>query len=74
MAVVYIKPGDNVEVCIKRFRKEVDKESILKELKERQFFKKPALKRKIEKNKLEKRIKKNMRKRRRMARSIYQTS
>ena len=63
MAVVYVRPAENIEISIKRFRKEVDKESILKELKERQYFKKPALKRKIEAIKLEKRIKKNQKKR-----------
>jgi small subunit ribosomal protein S21 len=66
LATVDIHDGENIEIAIKRFRKEVEKENILKELKDRQYFHKPALIRKMERLKLEKRLKRKDRKRRRM--------
>ncbi len=59
MAVVYVRASENIEACIRRFKKEVDKERIIKELKERRFYKKPALVRKIESDRLEKRIRRS---------------
>ncbi len=64
MAVVFVKPSDNLEISVRKFRKEVDKQGTLKELKERRFHKKPALVRKQERIKLGKKIKKSMRKKR----------
>ncbi|BBM89124.1 30S ribosomal protein S21 [Spirochaetota bacterium] len=61
MAVVYIRESENIEGSIRRFKKEVDKERIIKELKERRFYKKPALVKKIEATRLEKRIRRNKR-------------
>lgn len=64
MATIYINNSDEpVEVSIKRFRKEVEKENILKELKDRQYYRKPSLIRKQEAIKLEKRKKRRDRKR-----------
>ncbi|MBN8215328.1 MAG: 30S ribosomal protein S21 [Spirochaetes bacterium] len=61
---MYINNSDEpVEVSIKRFRKEVEKENILKELKDRQYYRKPSLIRKQEAIKLEKRKKRRDRKR-----------
>lgn len=64
MATVYINNSDeSIDISIKRFRKEVEKENILKELKDRQYYNKPALQRKLESIKLEKRKKRRDRKR-----------
>ena len=63
MATINIFADDNIEIAIKRFRKEVEKESILKEMKNRQFYKKPSLIRREEKIKLAKRIRRKERKR-----------
>ncbi len=63
MATIYVKEEEHIEISIKRFRKEVEKENILRELKERQYHIKPATKRKIESAKLEKRIKRKEKKR-----------
>ncbi len=64
MATIYINnPEENIEISIKRFRKEVEKESILKELKDRQYYHKPSLIRKFETIRLEKRKKRRDRKR-----------
>lgn len=64
MAAIKIMLGENVELSIKRFRKEVEKENILKELKDRQYYHKPSMIRKEENIKLEKRMKRKNRKRR----------
>lgn len=65
MAVINISSDENVEIAIKRFRKEVERESILKELKDRQFYRKPSLIRREERIRLEKRIKRKEKKRNR---------
>ncbi|HBE03770.1 MAG TPA: 30S ribosomal protein S21 [Spirochaetia bacterium] len=66
MATVNIKENDNIEIAIKKFRKEVEKEGILKVLKDKQFYKKPSLEKKIAKEKSEKRLKRKMRKEKRL--------
>lgn len=63
MATIHISTDEPVEISIKRFRKEVEKENILKELKDRQYYHKPSLVRKEEAIKLEKRKKRRDRKR-----------
>ena len=64
MANVSVGAEENIESAIKRFRKEVEKECILKELKDRQYYKKPSLVKRDEAIKLEKRIKRKERKKR----------
>jgi len=66
LATVNIKENDNIEIAIKKFRKEVEKEGILKVLKDKQFYKKPSLEKKIAKEKSEKRLKRKMRKEKRL--------
>ena len=66
LATINVYKDENVEFSIKRFRKEVEKEAILKEMKDRQYYHKPALVRKEEKVKLEKRVKRKNRKRNNM--------
>lgn len=36
--------NDNLERAIRKFRKEIDKENILREYKDRRYFEKPSLK------------------------------
>ena len=64
MARVKITSAEHIEIAIRKFRKEVDREGILTEAKERQYYRKPALKRKIAATKLAKRIKRNKSKQR----------
>lgn len=66
LATVNIYEGQNPEISLKKFRKEVEKENILKELKDRQYYMKPAKVKKEKRLKLEKRIKRKQRKRKRM--------
>lgn len=42
MAHVRAKKGENIESLIKRFKRAVDNEKILKEYKDRQYFVKPS--------------------------------
>ncbi len=56
-------PDENIEISIKRFRKEVEREGILKELKDRQYYHKPSMIKKEESIRLEKRKKRRDRKR-----------
>lgn len=55
MAHVVARKNENVESLLRRFKKAVDNEKILKEYKDRQYFVKPSTKRN-EKNKSRKRI------------------
>ena len=43
MAYVKVGENENLERAIKRFKKKVDDEGILKEYRERQYFKKPSV-------------------------------
>lgn len=60
---VYLGPEENIEFAIKKFRKEVERESILRECKERQRYRKPSLVRREAKMRLEKRMKRRERRR-----------
>jgi small subunit ribosomal protein S21 len=50
MAEVQLLPNESADSLIRRFNKEVQKEGILTELKERTYFKSPAERRKELKN------------------------
>lgn len=55
MAEVVARKNENIESLIKRFKKKVDNEKILKEYKDRQYFVKPS-KIRNEENKKHKRV------------------
>jgi small subunit ribosomal protein S21 len=54
MAHIILRENENIEAALRRFNKKVDEEKILKEYRERQYFKKPSTK-KREANKAAKR-------------------
>ncbi|HNV43187.1 MAG: 30S ribosomal protein S21 [Spirochaetes bacterium] len=59
MARVYSSGDDSIEVLLKRFKRECERESILREWKRKEFYVKPAENRKVQKKALErKRLKK----------------
>jgi ribosomal protein S21 len=63
MATVYNKDGNkSVEQMIKEFKKEVDKEEILTELKNREYFKKDSILRHEEKKKREIKVRRRAKK------------
>ncbi len=45
MIIVPIKEGDNVERALKKFKRKVEKTGVVKELRERQAYKKPSVRR-----------------------------
>ena len=47
MATVILKDGDNLEAAIKRFKRKVENDGILKEYRERQYFMKPSMKKRL---------------------------
>ncbi|HBF88426.1 MAG TPA: 30S ribosomal protein S21 [Bacteroidales bacterium] len=44
MIVIPIKEGENIDRALKRFKRKFEKTGIVKELRERQAFKKPSVK------------------------------
>jgi small subunit ribosomal protein S21 len=59
LARVYSSGDDSIEVLLKRFKRECERESILREWKRKEFYVKPAENRKVQKKALErKRLKK----------------
>lgn len=45
MAIVKAQPGESTDSLIRKFSRKVISEGILSELKDREFYKKPAIKR-----------------------------
>lgn len=57
MIVVKAQPGDTSDSVIRKFTRKVISEGLLIELKKREFYQKPAEKRKEAKKEIERRIK-----------------
>jgi ribosomal protein S21 len=57
VTVVRKKPGESDDKLIAKFRKKVQAEQLLTEIREREFYKSPAEKKKEKKNELERRRK-----------------
>ncbi len=51
MIVVPIKEGENIERALKKFKRKFEKTGVVKELRERQAYAKPSIKRREEKKK-----------------------
>lgn len=48
MIVIPVKEGENIERALKRFKRKFEKTGVIKELRERQKFTKPSIKRREE--------------------------
>ena len=48
MIVVPVKEGENIERALKKFKRKFEKTAVVKELRERQQFTKPSVKRRTE--------------------------
>ena len=55
---VMVRDGDSIEKALKIFKKQVEKAGILGELRKREFYDKPSVKRKKKKKAAQKRAKK----------------
>ncbi|MEA2043145.1 MAG: 30S ribosomal protein S21 [Bacteroidota bacterium] len=51
MIKIPVKEGENIERALKRFKRKYERTGVLKEIRERQAYKKPSLERKEEINK-----------------------
>lgn len=49
MIVIPVKEGENIERALKKFKRKFERTGIVKELRERQAFKKPSIKKRQEK-------------------------
>lgn len=43
MIIVPLKEGENIDRALKKFKRKFEKTGVVKELRERQFFKKPSV-------------------------------
>lgn len=57
MAMVTARENEELESMIRRFKKYVENEGILKDYKEKQFFQKPSAKRRLKKKESERKMK-----------------
>ncbi len=48
MIIIPVKEGENIERALKRFKRKFEKTGVIKELRERQVFSKPSVKRRAE--------------------------
>jgi small subunit ribosomal protein S21 len=48
MIIIPVKEGENVERALKRFKRKFEKTGVIKELRSRQAFEKPSVKRRAE--------------------------
>ncbi|MFP4382609.1 MAG: 30S ribosomal protein S21 [Spirochaetia bacterium] len=62
MAHVKIDDNENLEKAIKRFKRMVEKEGIIREWKKREYYEKPSTIRNRKKKSLERKIQKKLRK------------
>ncbi|SHK14020.1 30S ribosomal protein S21 [Thermocrinis minervae] len=62
MAVVYVNEGESFEKVLKKFKRIVEKEEILTEVKRRQFYEKPSEKKKRKERAARKRLIKALKK------------
>jgi len=60
LAEIYINNSDDIERSIKRFKKIVDREGILLEVKKRRYFAKPAAEKHEKNKKMERKRRKKM--------------
>jgi ribosomal protein S21 len=61
MVFVKAQPGDTSDALIRKFMRKVLNEGILQDLKKREFYVKPAERRKEEKKELKRRLRRNNR-------------
>lgn len=60
MAEVYVNSDDNIEKSIKTFKKIIDREGILLEVKKRRYYAKPAVEKHEKRKKMERKRRKKI--------------
>ena len=49
MIIINVKENESIDKALKRFKKKFEKTGVLREIRERNFFEKPSVKRRAEK-------------------------
>ncbi len=62
MSVIYLDEKDTIDTALKKFKKVIEREGILTELKKREFYEKPSIKRKKKAMAARKRLMKKLKK------------
>lgn len=62
MSVVYLDENESIDSALKKFKKVIEREGILTELKKREFYEKPSVKRKKKAMAARKRLMKKLKK------------
>ena len=57
MAQVKARDNESIESLLRRFKKAVETEGIIREYKEKQYFQKPSMKRRLKQKETERKIK-----------------
>ncbi len=65
MAKVVVRKNENTERAIKRFKRKVEREGIMRDLKKKRYYKKPSVKKKEKQKAAEKRRRKIQKRRHR---------
>ena len=65
MAFVVVEEGENIETALKRFKRKVQQESIIKEIKKHSVYIKPGEKRRMKEAQARKRMRRRLRRERR---------
>lgn len=47
MATVYVRKGESIDAALKKFKKKVEKEGIMLEIKKREYYVAPSLKKRL---------------------------
>jgi len=65
LAFVVVEEGENIETALKRFKRKVQQESIIKEIKKHSVYIKPGEKRRMKEAQARKRMRRRLRRERR---------
>ena len=61
MAFIKVRDDETIESALRRFKKKVDNEGIIKDYKEKQFFMKPSMKKRLKRKESERKQKQKQR-------------
>lgn len=63
MVFIKVREGETVEEALKRFKRECERNGILKEIKRREFYLAPSIKRKLKSQEAQRKMRRTRRKR-----------
>lgn len=61
MVFVKIREGESIEEALRRFKRECERNGVLKEIKKREFYTNPSLKRKLKQAEAKRKLKRRRR-------------